>query len=386
VATFLVLEADSDYKRFNLEEERGKTLDGDLAQFLDSQWSAAGRVSTPRDSFTSFLKRIDTRVPLLQGENGPHVSKLLALLDDKDFELGTEAIKGAIMSESNANADYLAARKRDRRDVSAYLTEAKRRTDARDRAGAVRVLSSIIEEHPGRSDALRLVGYRLLDLGQSGEAARLFGRVQRQRPFEPHSYRDLARALEDAGLYSLAAVNYEIVLAGKWHNRFRSELQQVVLEEYVRMMQEAIRKKAVRQPVADHFGERLEKLTEARKPADLRVTISWNTDNTDIDLWVFEPDGTKCFYQNNRTPTGGELSADQTQGYGPERYQIKDAKAGTYTVLVHYFSANPNLLGGETHVNVVVTRFAGTPRETVERRTVILKSRDELIEVCKIKF
>jgi hypothetical protein len=386
VASFLVLETDNDYKRFNLDQERGRTVEGDLAEFLAAQWAVAGRASSPRDSFTRFLKQVDGKMPVLQGENGPHVSKLLGLLEDRDFELAVSALAGAIVAAKDANADYLAARKQDRRDVAVYLTEARRRVDAGDRAGAIRVLSSILEEHAGRSDALRLVGYRLLDFEQASEAARLFGRVQRQRPFEPHSYRDLARALEDAGLYGLAAINYEIVLAGTWHNRFRSELQLVVREEYTRMMQEAIRKKAVRPAVADHFGERLEKLIEARKPADLRVTISWNTDATDVDLWVFEPDGTKCFYQNQRTPTGGELSADQTQGYGPERYQIAEAKSGTYTVLVHYFASNPNLLGGETHVNVVVTRFAGTPRETVERRTVILKSKDELIEVCKIRY
>jgi hypothetical protein len=54
--------------------------------------------------------------------------------------------------------------------------------------------------------------------------------------------------------------------------------------------------------------------------------------------------------------------------------------------MVHYFGTNPNLLGGETHVNVVVTRYAGTPRETVERRTVILKKAKEEVEVCRVKF
>ena len=49
--------------------------------------------------------------------------------------------------------------------------------------------------------------------------------MQRQRPFEPHSYRDLARSLEDAGQYGLAAVQYEIVLAGTWHARFRDVAQ-----------------------------------------------------------------------------------------------------------------------------------------------------------------
>jgi uncharacterized protein YfaP (DUF2135 family) len=105
-----------------------------------------------------------------------------------------------------------------------------------------------------------------------------------------------------------------------------------------------------------------------------------------VDLWVIEPDGTKCFYSTPRTPSGGELSQDQTQGYGPERYQIKTAQKGEYRVMVHYFRDNPNLLANETHVNVVVTRYAGTPRETVERHTVILKQHGDAVEVCKIAF
>jgi hypothetical protein len=44
------------------------------------------------------------------------------------------------------------------------------------------------------------------------------------------------------------------------------------------------------------------------------------------------------------------------------------------------------LLSGETHVNVVLTRFAGTPQEVSERHTVILKKHDEQIEVARIKF
>jgi uncharacterized protein YfaP (DUF2135 family) len=104
-----------------------------------------------------------------------------------------------------------------------------------------------------------------------------------------------------------------------------------------------------------------------------------------VDLWVIEPDGTKCFYQNNTTKNGGRLSQDQTQGYGPERYVMEKAPSGEYKIMVHYFRANANLLGGETHVNVVVTRNAGRPSESVERYTVILKKQDEAVEVCRVK-
>src|SRR5207247_3303329 len=117
------------------------------------------------------------------------------------------------------------------RDVAAFLEEAQRRLQEKDNDGAVRALSSIVKQYPYRGDALRLVGYRLLDMQQSASAAQLFRQVQRDRPFEPHSYRDLARSLEDCRHYGLAALQYEIVLAGNWSDRFRADLKTVVREE-----------------------------------------------------------------------------------------------------------------------------------------------------------
>jgi hypothetical protein len=386
VASFLVLENENDYKRLNLEEERGRTLPGDLGRFVADAWSAMGRAVSGREDFNRFLRQVDRRVPLFAGPNGVHVGKLLALLADADFELPEGSVRGALLHRADVSPAYLAGREQDRRDVGPYLAETRRRVREGDADGAVRVLSSIIEEHPTRGDALRLVGYRLLDLKQPALAARLFRQVQRQRPFESHSYRDLARSLEDSGRYGLAAVQYEVVLAGTWHARFGDALRPVVQEEYAAMMQDAIRRRAVSRELANHFGERLEKMANPQPKSDLRVTISWNTDATDVDLWVLEPDGTKCYYGQNRTPSGGELSQDQTQGYGPERYRVARAAPGTYTVRVHYFRPNPNLLAGETHVNVVVTRNAGTPQEVSERHTVLLKKHNEEVEVCKVKF
>jgi uncharacterized protein YfaP (DUF2135 family) len=152
------------------------------------------------------------------------------------------------------------------------------------------------------------------------------------------------------------------------------------------MMREAIHRRAVTGKLADHFGDRLEKMDFSKAQSDLRVTISWNTDATDVDLWVIEPDGEKCFYSHNKTKSGGELSQDMTQGYGPERYQTKKAQKGTYRVMVHYYRVNPNLLAGETHVNVTVTKYAGTPQEKRERHTVILKKHGEEVEVCRVEF
>jgi hypothetical protein len=386
VASFLVLENEADYKRLNLEEERGKTLAGDLGKFLTEMWGERGQDIPARRALEQLLTQVTPRLRLREGADGQLLSQLLALLTDKDCEPPHAELNGALLTRAEVPAAYLEQRQHDRRDLAPYLAEARRRAEKGDVDGAVRVLSSIIEEHPGRTDAQRLVGYRLLDLKQPAQAARLFEQVRQQRPFEPHSYRDLAHALEESGRHALAAVNYEVVLAGHWHNRFGTDLQGVAQEEYARMMQDAIRRRAVGRELLDYFGNRLEKMTAPQPRSDLRVTITWNTDATDVDLWVIEPDGTKCFYQQQRTKNGGQLSQDQTRGYGPERYQIARAPRGVFRVVVHYFSVNPNLLGGETHVQVVVTQNAGSPEETVQRHTVILKRHGEEVEVCKVEF
>lgn len=389
VASFLVLENDALFKQFNLEAETGKTVAGDLGSFLDRMWTDLTRALSPREEFLRFLDTIETRANTLPGDARGQVRKLVSLLSEKDFDVPAVALSGALVRKSDVPPEYLSAlasRGADHQDVSPYLTEMRRRADAGDVDGAVRVLSSIVEENPSRGDALRLVGYRLLDLRQAARAAQLFGRVQRQRPFEPHSYRDLARALEETGNLALAAVQYEIVLGSVWHNRFGDSVKLVAQEEYARLMQDAIRTRAVNAEVARYFGDRLERMSNPQPKADLRVTISWNTDATDVDLWVIEPDGTKCFYQNNRTKNGGELSQDQTQGYGPERYQVVKAMKGKYRIIVHYFNNNPNLLAGETHVNAVVTRFAGTGQEVTTRHTVILKRKGEQAAVCDVEF
>ena len=93
---------------------------------------------------------------------------------------------------------------------------------------------------------------------------------------------------------------------------------------------QALQQRAVTGKLAILFGERLEQLASIKTQSDLRVTISWNTDATDVDLWVIEPDNTKCYYPNRVTKNGGELTEDMTQGYGPERFQAKPRAAHSH--------------------------------------------------------
>jgi hypothetical protein len=384
-ASFLILESDADYKRFDITEEKGKTIKGDLGQWITDAWALLAREPSIKQTFGRLLFQIDSRTKVLTAGDS-HVKKLLDLLSEEDCAMPRGEIQGGLLGEKDADKNYLYNRNKDRKAVRTYIDECQRRQNEGDLDGAVRVLSTIVEEHAGRGDALRLVGYRLLDLRQPAQASRLFGQVLRQRPFEPHSFRDLARSLEDAGKHPLAALLYEAVLAGTWHNRFGEALKLVTREDYARSLRAGLREGKLTKEQRTFFEKRLTGLRGSEPAADLRVSITWNTDATDIDLWVIEPDRTKVFYSHPRSRSGGELSQDQTQGYGPERYHIRSAKKGEYHLLVHYFRANPNLLGGETHVNVTITRHAGTDKEKVERRTVILRREGEQVSVERVRY
>ena len=73
-------------------------------------------------------------------------------------------------------------------------------------------------------------------------------------------------------------------------------------------------------------------------PLGLRVVLGWNLDNVDMDLWVRDPLGEWAYYSQRQTRSGGQMSDDFTQGYGPETFTIARALPGTYTVYVHYYA------------------------------------------------
>jgi hypothetical protein len=385
-ASFLVLESKQDYERFDIKKEKDRSLKKDLDLYLEEAWSEAAAGRSLKQAYARLLYVIDKQTKVLTGTENADLKKMLDLLTEEDCALPVAPVKGAVLTKKDANADYLAARAKDRRAPHPYIDEAQRRYNDGDVDGAVRVLSTIIEENAGRGDALRLVGYRLLDLKQPAQAAGLFNRVLRSRPFEPHSFRDLARSLEDANRHPLAALMYEAVLAGTWHNRFGEALKAVTREEYARLLRAAVKETKRPQKQRDFFAARLKGLASSEAPADLRVSITWNTDATDVDLHVVEPGGAKVYYQNTKSSAGGELSPDQTRGYGPERYHIRRAPKGEFRLYVHYYGENRNLLGGETHVSVTITRWAGTDKEKVERRTVILSRGGEMKLVEKLRY
>jgi uncharacterized protein YfaP (DUF2135 family) len=84
---------------------------------------------------------------------------------------------------------------------------------------------------------------------------------------------------------------------------------------------------------------------------DLRFTMTWNTNTTDVDLHVRVPGGNgipdttdgDTIYFTNRTVNGGTLDVDDTDGFGPENivFPVGVAPIGTYAFAAHYWRGAP---------------------------------------------
>ncbi|HSC84663.1 MAG TPA: hypothetical protein VLC30_13695, partial [Pseudomonas sp.] len=72
-------------------------------------------------------------------------------------------------------------------------------------------------------------------------------------------------------------------------------------------------------------------------PAKLRVVLSWDSDNTDLDLHLVTPDGGHVWYGERSLANGAAQDVDVTTGYGPEMIASPTPLKGQYLVYVNYF-------------------------------------------------
>ncbi|MBR1588657.1 MAG: DUF2135 domain-containing protein, partial [Kiritimatiellae bacterium] len=228
---------------------------------------------------------------------------------------------------------------------------------------AVRVISNLAELRLDDPGMLRTCAWRLREAGEHDAALPVLRKVAKLRPEEPHSFRDLAITLEERGRRDAnaddvaeAMANYHKTAFTAWKRESAMWTAIVAIEELNALIAWSGRQKwpEGKAPKAPDMEDAYRKLLDL----DLRIALAWDTDNTDVDLHVLEPDGEEAYYRHKRTSTGGFLTHDITTGYGPEEYLKKDAAKGVYKVLANYFgSRQQTLLGPATVTATVYTNW-----------------------------
>jgi len=237
-----------------------------------------------------------------------------------------------------------------------------------DKKRALRVLTSIAELALEDAALYRMLAYRLKEYGEYPLEAFVCKKIVQWRPMEPQSYRDYALALADNGktqaaldsLYSLLARFYSRNIINR-----NPGIDEVVVTEINRLIAKN----------ANLNTSRIDKNLIIDVPVDIRVVINWNMNNTNINLRVTDPNDEVCHhyryydYRRNKSSTfDGRLSADNTSGYGPEQFLLKNAITGKYQINVEYDGDRQFIDAGPTTIMAeIYTKYA----DKAEQRRVI---------------
>jgi Ca-activated chloride channel family protein len=308
----------------------------------------------------------------------------------KAWSPDTPYLKAMRAAPARAYTVYLEQRPRFADSPSFYLDCAEYLLQKGQTALGVRVLTDVAELGLDDPALDRIVAHRLAQLGYRDLAIGLFDKVRGLRPEEPQSWRDLALALADRGDtrsvidargavtdYNRALSLLNKVIMNHW-DRFEG-IEAIALMEANRIV---ARGRAL--PAGSALAVPLDPRLVRNLPCDVRIVMTWDTDMTDMDLWVTEPDGEKCFYGHNRTVIGGRISNDFTQGYGPEEYVIHHAMPGTYRIQSNYYGSRQQRLTGGTTVQATVITDFGRPTEKRRHLTLRLTRENGTVDIGSI--
>ena len=218
---------------------------------------------------------------------------------------------------------------------------------------------------------VRKQGDILAELGRRDEALRVYSAVTELLAEDPEAHRALATVLKQQGALEAAHARLDIAHRLRPSDaRLQFELADVALrlerhDEALELLEgvadaddtprqlrhpakqrlaqvySQLRRKA-RTDGRTEDAEALQTKQDALHLAggsvnDIKVYLTWDTDRTDVDLWVRTPKGEKIYYQHRKGKNGEALFDDVTTGYGPESFTASSARPGTYKVQVNYY-------------------------------------------------
>jgi len=282
---------------------------------------------------------------------------------------------------NQAYKKYLELRKEYGTSPSFYIDVADFFKSNGDVKKAIQILTNVAEIDLDNYELLKALAYKFEEYKLYDFAVYTYKEILKLRPEDVQSYRDLALVYEYTGAYQKSAdLLYQIVNGDflmKDENRRFLGVEVIALNEFNRMLH--LYKKELK---IQHYDKKFIKNT----PTEFRIVIDWNHNDTDIDLWVIDPEKEKCYYSNKRTKTGGLMSNDMTQGFGPEQFVSKGVLTGTYKIKAQYYSNSQQKVSGPTFFKVTVYKYHGTKNEIKTTQLIRLEKASQVIDVGEVIF
>ncbi|SEE56294.1 hypothetical protein SAMN04487765_3130 [Tenacibaculum sp. MAR_2010_89] len=280
-----------------------------------------------------------------------------------------------------AYTKYLELRENYGKSPSFYIDVADFFKKSKNLKLAIQVLTNVAEIDLDNYELLKALAYKFEEYKLYEYAAFIYKEILKLRPEDIQSYRDLALVYEYVGEYQKSVdLLYKIVngeLLSKDENRRFSGIETITLNELNRMINLYNDKL-----VTSHLDKRVLKKINT----DIRVLIDWNHNDTDIDLWVIDPNGEKCYYKHKKTKIGGLMSNDMTDGFGPEQFILKKGLKGKYKIKIKYYSTGQEKISGPTFLKITMYKFYGSKNEVKKQRLVRLTNVKEILDLGEVIF
>ncbi|MEO9484381.1 MAG: VIT domain-containing protein [Ekhidna sp.] len=325
---------------------------------ITTKWGLEDDVDLPDSLSAYFDKSIEVKswIP-----NEPYIDSLDASINHLRYE------------------KYLELRKKHETNPSFFLGVGNYFLNQGNSTIAIRVLSNIAELELENHELLKVLAAKFKNEKQYKISEYLYKRIYEIRPEEPHSKRDLALLYEEMGKYQKALDLMVEILTSDIKDD--DELFPYFKSTLLRELNSLISRKGKDLALGEVPKELIKDM-----PVDIRIVIDWNSLETDIDLWVTEPNGEKCYFTNPLTVNGGRLTEDYTDGYGPEEYLIKEAVSGDYIIEVDYYDERVQKVSGPVTIQVSVFKNYGRSNQTVEKTELQLKEPDQSYRVGEVKW
>lgn len=198
---------------------------------------------------------------------------------------------------------------------------------------AVRVISNLAELELENTELLRSLGRKLMEFHCLDDALAIFQEVERIRSFEPQTYYDIGMVYQEKKEHQKAIEALYHIVDNEWdpsmNSRFR-DMNNIALRD-------------INSIISVHFDRLdtsfIEECFIVEKPLDIRVVLDWDMNETDVDLYVTDPNKEQCSFRNKKTKLGGRLSYDVREGYGPEEFRLENAIDGKYIIQANFFGS-----------------------------------------------
>lgn len=314
-----------------------------------------------------------------------------------------ESLKAASDRDAAYKA-YLKEREKYGQSPAFYLDCAGWFYKAKDKMIADKIISNLAEFKLEDAALWRSMGWRAREARSYELSILAFRKVLKLRGEEAQSRRDLALVLAEYGkwlrnfasnpyapqpyieeamkLFADAAFNVRARKSGIRGNDFQVSI--IALEELNGLISwvESEEWRLGKKPKVPEFDAAYRR----DLPVKLRIVMSWDVDQTDIDIHVLEPNGEEAYYGHRRTSEGGFVSEDVTTGYGPEEYLKKDLERGVYKICSNYFASHQTSLTGAATITVCVYTDWGTKDEKFELITFRLDKPKKKLLIGEVKL